>query len=231
MGVVAAARRASTPRLRRDRRTSTARCSILDEVMTGFRVSPRRLVRARAGRRRPVHLRQGDGRRAAGGGVRRPGRGHGAGWPRPARSTRPARCPGTRSPCAAGLATLRACTDEVYARLDATAAHGRPAGRRGADRGGRAAPGADAPATCSRSSSPTTTVARLRRARRRQRRRRYPAVLPRDAGRAASTCRRRAFEAWFVSAAHDDAALDRIADGAARRGPRRGGRRRGRGRA
>ena len=29
---------------------------------------------------------------------------------------------------------------------------------------------------------------------------------------AASTCRRRAYEAWFVSAAHDDAVLDRIAD-------------------
>ena len=36
----------------------------------------RRLVRPRSGRRRPVHLRQGDERRAAGGRVRRPRRGH-----------------------------------------------------------------------------------------------------------------------------------------------------------
>ena len=48
---------------------------VLDEVMTGFRVSPLGLVRAGPGRGRPVHLRQGHGRRAAGGGVRRPGRG------------------------------------------------------------------------------------------------------------------------------------------------------------
>ena len=35
----------------------------------------------RAGRRRPVHVRQGDGRRAAGRGVRRPDRDHGAAGP------------------------------------------------------------------------------------------------------------------------------------------------------
>ena len=41
----------------------------------------RRLGRARPGRRRPVHLRQGDGRRPARGGVRRPPRDHVAARP------------------------------------------------------------------------------------------------------------------------------------------------------
>ena len=71
---------------------------IIDEVMTGFRVQPQRLVRPRARRRRPVHLRQGDERRPARRRVRRAGRSHGSGSPRPGRSTRPARCRGTRSP-------------------------------------------------------------------------------------------------------------------------------------
>ena len=56
-----------------------------------------RLVRPRRGGRRPLHVRQGDVRRAAGGGVRRVGRAHGA--PGPGRAGLPgrARCPGTRS--------------------------------------------------------------------------------------------------------------------------------------
>ena len=51
---------------------------IIDEVMTGFPGQPKRLVRNRSGRRRPVHLRQGDERRTAGRRVRRAGRGDGA---------------------------------------------------------------------------------------------------------------------------------------------------------
>ena len=97
---------------------------ILDEVMTGFRVSRGGWAGLEPGRRRPVHLRQGDGRRAAGGGVRRPGRDHGQLAP-----AGPVYQAGTLSgnplACAAGLATLRACTDEVYARLDETAADDR----------------------------------------------------------------------------------------------------------
>ena len=61
--------------------TSTARCSSCDEVMTGFRVSRGGLVRPGGRRRRPVHLRQGHGRRAARGRVRRPGRRHGPAGP------------------------------------------------------------------------------------------------------------------------------------------------------
>ena len=48
--------------------------------MTGFRVS-RAVGPARPGRRRPVHLRQGHGWRAARGRLRRPCRGHGAARP------------------------------------------------------------------------------------------------------------------------------------------------------
>ena len=49
---------------------------IVDEVMTGFRVSRGRLGRARSGRRRPVHVRQGHGRWAARRGLRRAHRDH-----------------------------------------------------------------------------------------------------------------------------------------------------------
>ncbi len=56
--------------------TRTARCSISDEVMTGFRCSRSGwygLEGPYAGRRpRPVHLRQGHGRRLPGRGLRRP---------------------------------------------------------------------------------------------------------------------------------------------------------------
>jgi glutamate-1-semialdehyde 2,1-aminomutase len=47
---------------------------VMDEVLTGFRVS--RLVRSRRRGRRPGHVRQGDGRRPAGRGVRRAGGDH-----------------------------------------------------------------------------------------------------------------------------------------------------------
>ena len=85
--------------------------------------------------------------------------------PRPGRSTRPGRCPGTRSRSPPGLATLRAADADVYAALDANAA---PAGR--ADRRRRWAPrvcrtASSSRATCCRCSSPTTrcTTTRARR--------------------------------------------------------------------
>ena len=71
---------------------------ISDEVMTGFRVSRVRAVRPGRRRARPDDLRQGDGRRLPGGGVRRPGRADAAPGPGRRRSTRPAPCRVTRSP-------------------------------------------------------------------------------------------------------------------------------------
>ncbi len=111
---------------------------------------------------------------------------------------------------AAGLATLRACTPEVYARVDAAAdavaelasaaltAAGVPfwlsqAGSLFSVFLGRTEPVrsfADAKAQ-----SPAAYAAF------------FHAMLD-----AASTCRRPPYEAWFLSAAHDEAALSRIAD-------------------
>ena len=119
---------------------------------------------------------------------------------------------------AAGLATLRlrptTCTRTLDARCGPGAAARlarrcrRPACRTSCRR----------PATCSASSSLTRRDDRDPRLRRRQRVRTAPAT-PRSSTR----CSTRgvylppsAFEAWFVSAAHDDAALDRIARRAAR---------------
>ena len=97
---------------------STARCSIFDEVMTGFRVSPR-LVRPRAGGRRPVHLRQGHERRlpAAAFG----GRADVMGKLAPAGPVYQAgTLSGNPVAVAAGLATLRAARRRLR-RLDANA--------------------------------------------------------------------------------------------------------------
>ncbi len=54
---------------------------IVDEVMTGFRVSRSGWAGVEDDRRRPLHVRQGDGRRAAGRGVRRARRHHGQARP------------------------------------------------------------------------------------------------------------------------------------------------------
>ena len=54
---------------------------IMDEVLTGFRVTRLRLVRPRGRGRRPDDVRQGDGRRPARRGVRRPRRDHGQAGP------------------------------------------------------------------------------------------------------------------------------------------------------
>ena len=84
--------RRAAPDHRRARRAADPRRG--DDRLPGV---PLGLVRPRPGRRRPVHLRQGHGRRAAGRRVRRPRRPDGRSSPRPGRSTRPARCRGTRS--------------------------------------------------------------------------------------------------------------------------------------
>ena len=95
---------------------------VLDEVMTGFRVS-------RSGwyGLDPVDADLFTFGKVMGGGLpgrglRRPGRPDGPAGADRARSTRPARCPGTRSRSPPGLATLRHCTDEVYAHCDEVAA-------------------------------------------------------------------------------------------------------------
>ncbi len=83
---------------------------------------------------------------------------------------------------AAGLATLRACTPEVYARLDETAEPGRQARHRGADRGGRAAPPADGREPVLGLPRAHRSGAELRR-RAGPVRRRVRGILPRDARR------------------------------------------------
>ena len=71
---------------------------IMDEVLTGFRVTRSGWYGREGVAGGPDDVRQGHGRRAAGRGVRRPGRDHGPAGPGRARSTRRARCPGTRWP-------------------------------------------------------------------------------------------------------------------------------------
>ncbi len=111
---------------------------------------------------------------------------------------------------AAGLATLRNADDAVYATLNANA-----------DRLAGLLAGALTDAGVvhqvpragnflSACSSPTSPVDRLRLGAG-QRDLALPGVLPRAARRAVSTRRRSAFETWFVSAALDDDAFDRIA--------------------
>ena len=106
--------------------------------MTGFRVTRSGPVGPRRRRRglapRPDDLRQGDGRRLPGRGVRRPRRRDGA----CSRPEGPVYQAGTLSgnPVAttAGLATLRLATDEVYAHLTRGRRHRQGRRRRGADR-------------------------------------------------------------------------------------------------
>ena len=136
-----AAARVSTPGCARSPRAHGA-LLIMDEVMTGFRVSAGRLVRPRPGRRGPVHLRQGDERRPARRGVRRPGRRDGRA--RAGRAGLPgrARCRGTRSRSRPGWPRCATPAADVYAALDANArAIGELAGA-ALDRGGGRAPGA-----------------------------------------------------------------------------------------
>ena len=111
---------------------------------------------------------------------------------------------------AAGLATLRAADDAVYAALDANADRlGRPARRR-AVRSGVPHQVQRGREHAQRVLQPTTPVTDFAAARA-SADLALPAVLPRAARRAVSTRRRSAFEAWFVSAALDDDAFERIA--------------------
>ena len=158
---------------------------VSDEVMTGFRCSALRLVRARGSVRRrragPVHLRQGDGRRLPRGRVRRPGRRDG-----PARAAGPGlpgghavREPGRdrrRAGDAAGLHGRRLRPDPVVADTIADArvegARPRPACRTSCS----------TRAACSACSSPTSRCATTT-TRAHPGRRCVPRLLPRDAAR------------------------------------------------
>ena len=201
---------------------------ISDEVMTGFRVSPVGLVRPRRGAPRPHDVRQGDGRRAAGGRVRRSGRRDGAaGAARPGLPGR-ARCRGNPLATAAGLATLRPATTRC------TPGHDRGGRGRAARR--EALTAAGVPHGLQRAGTlfsvffvPTgpvvTDYATAQHAGRRTASRRSSTRCCRGVYLPPS-----AYEAWFVSAAHDDRVVDRIAAAlpaprARRRGRRPGGRR------
>ena len=126
-----------------------------------------------------------------------------------ARSTRPARCPGIRSRPRPGWPPCSGCDDAVYRHLDETAVRGRRSGVGRADARRACRTGCSGPATCSRCSSPTGQVATTTRPAR-QSTAAYAAFFHGmlDAGVYLPPS---AFEAWFVSAAHDDDALDRIA--------------------
>ena len=103
--------RAAAPRCA----ASTAALLIMDEVLTGFRVTRSGWYGRRRRGWRPGDVRQGDGRRAA---RPRPSAGGRRSWTRLAPAG-PVYQAGTLSgnplATAAGLATLRPCTPEVYA--------------------------------------------------------------------------------------------------------------------
>ena len=208
-------RGAAAARLQRRRCASCAprhgALLIMDEVMTGFRVLGAGWYGARRRRRGPVHLRQGDGRRLPGGGVRRPCRRDGA----TSRPAGPVYQAGTLSgnpvATAAGLATLRTADAEVYTAPRRDGAHGRPRWPRTRSPPRASRTRCSTPATCSRSSSPTPRSSTSP-ARRPQRRRRYTAVLPRHARRRRLPAAERLRGLVRHRAAHDDAALARIAE-------------------
>ncbi len=166
-----------------------------------------RLARARRRRRRPVHLRQGHGRRAPGGGVRRPRRRHGQ--PRPGRAGLPGRHP-VREPARRRRRPRHAAA--VHARgLRARRQHrgeGRRPGQQALSKEGVAHRVNRAGslfsiffadhevvdfATATRQSTARYTAF-------------FHSLLSQGVYLPPS-----AYEAWFVSASHDDAALDRVA--------------------
>ena len=110
----------------------------------------------------------------------------------------------------AGLTTLRLATDEVYARIGEVAAAIRTAAGSRSERGGRAPCRPGQPARCSRSSSPTEPVRDFADARAHDTAAYaafFHAMLDREVYLPPS-----AYEAWFVSAAHDDRAVTTVLD-------------------
>ena len=224
MGVVAAGCPASTPRSPSSR-TRTARCSSSTRCSPASASQPAgcwglEAAQRRALHARPLHLRQGHRRRHAARRARRPRRRHGLLAP-----LGPVYQAGTLSgnpvAVAAGLATLRLADAAVYARLDAAA---------DADRDGRVRRARGRGRRARRAARGQPVQLRVRRGRGAARLRRGAARRRRAGTRRSSTrcstrasrCRRRVFEAWFVTAAHDDEALGRIVDALPGRGARRG---------
>ncbi len=169
------------------------------------------LVRPRGRARRPDDLRQGHGRRAAGGGLRRPGRDHGPAGAGSGPVYQAGTLSGNPLATAAGLATLRECTPEVYGRVDEAAA---AVAKLTAD----ALTAAGVPFRLQEAGQPVLVLPRRHRAGPGLRRRRasqsaaayaafFHAML--DGGVYLPPSR---YEAWFFSAAHDDAAIGQIAD-------------------
>ena len=192
---------------------------VSDEVMTGFRVSPSGWYGLEVGvGRRPVHLRQGDGRwlpAAAFGGradvMAHAGAGR-AGLP----GGHALREPGRHGRRAGDPARLH---DEVYARLDVVSraiadAVAEGLGRRASRTVQWAGNMFSVFFTAARPSGTTTT-------RRDQSIGGVHRVLPRDASQGVYLPPS-AFEAWFVSAAHDDEAASVVAGGGSGRVPGRG---------
>ena len=109
---------------------------------------------------------------------------------------------------AAGLATLQGCTPAVYDRLDVVVARHRRRRRERADAPPRCRTRSSGPARCSPSSSATapsrtTTTPRTR--------------TPTPSAGSSTRCSSQgvhlppsAFESWFVSASHDDEAVDHV---------------------
>ena len=94
--------------------TAVGALLVFDEVITGFRVAPRRRPGAVRRAPRPHLLRQGDRRRPADRRLRRPGRRHGRASRRSGPCTRPARCRGTRWPPRPAWPRSTCSTPEVY---------------------------------------------------------------------------------------------------------------------
>ena len=190
--------------------------------MTGFRatrlgpVGPRR--RRRGLDARPDDLRQGDGRRLPGRGVRRPRRRDGACSSPEGPVYQAGTLSGNPVATTAGLATLRLATDEVYAHLDRGRRHDQGRRRRGAHRGRRPARRAGRrhhvlgllhrrrPVRDFADAAAQDTAAYAAF---------FHAMLDRGVYLPPS-----AFEAWFLSAAHDDRAVQTVLDALPARRPR-----------
>ena len=180
---------------------------------------PRRLVRPRRRAPRPDDVRQGDGRRLPGRGVRRPRRRDGA--PGAGRAGLPGRHAVREPGRDRGRAGDAARCDRR--RLRARRQGGRASSarwRRDALHGGRVSrTGCSTRAACSRSSSRPDAVVDYDGAQRQETFRFtafFHAMLARGVYLPPS-----AFESWFLSAAHDDAALEPGRRRAAARRPRR----------
>ena len=183
---------------------------IMDEVLTGFRVTEFRLVRARGRGRRPDDVRQGDGRRPARGGVRRARGRHGPAGPGRAGVPGRARCPATRWPPRPGWprsAPARPRCTHGWTRPPRPWPSWPPT--RWPPR--RCRSGCSRRAACSRCSSASPARSGTSPRPRASPSAAYAAFFHAMLGRGVYLPPS-PYEAWFLSAAHDGAAIGRIAD-------------------